>query len=73
MLYFWLQKIFDSLSEALCRILTNNYSLPYILHLLDHFLVVTAPFSPPRLRLTTLAKVFSEFCDPLSEEKNLRA
>ncbi len=39
-------KIFDSLSEALCSILTNNYRLPYILHLLDNFHIVTPPSSP---------------------------
>ncbi|XP_078143999.1 uncharacterized protein LOC144542156 [Centroberyx gerrardi] len=62
-------RIFDSLSEALCWILTNNHRLPYILHLLDDFLVVTPPASPPHLALTTLTKVFSELGVPLSEEK----
>uniref|UniRef100_UPI003AAC1141 uncharacterized protein n=1 Tax=Centroberyx gerrardi TaxID=166262 RepID=UPI003AAC1141 len=62
-------RIFDSLSEALCWILTNNHRLPYILHLLDDFLVVTPPASPPHLGLTTLTKVFSELGVPLSEEK----
>ena len=62
-------KIFDSLSEALCWILTNNHRLPYILHLLDDFLVVTPPSSPPRHGLNTLTNAFSELGVPLSEEK----
>ncbi|XP_033480312.2 uncharacterized protein LOC117255466 [Epinephelus lanceolatus] len=62
-------KIFDSLSEALCWILSNNYRLPYVLHLLDDFLVVTPPSSPPRHGLTTLTSAFSDLCVPLSKEK----
>ncbi|XP_078032220.1 uncharacterized protein LOC144467455 [Epinephelus lanceolatus] len=60
-------KIFDSLSEALCWILTNNHRLPYILHLLYDFLVVTPPSSPPCHGLNTLTNAFSGI--PLSEEK----
>nr|XP_033955088.1 uncharacterized protein LOC117458605 [Pseudochaenichthys georgianus] len=62
-------KIFDSLSEALCWILTNNHRLPYVLHLLDDFLIVTPPSSPPRHRLSTLIQTFSDLGIPLSEEK----
>ncbi|XP_049902504.1 uncharacterized protein LOC126391655 [Epinephelus moara] len=62
-------KIFDSLSEALCWILSNNYRLPYVLHLLDDFLVVTPSSSPPRHSLTTLTSAFSDLGVPLSEEK----
>ncbi|XP_034554896.1 uncharacterized protein LOC117823776 [Notolabrus celidotus] len=62
-------KIFDSLSEALCWVLTNNYRLPYILHLLDDFLVVTPSSSPPKFGLVTLTKAFEELGVPLSEEK----
>ncbi|XP_049894744.1 uncharacterized protein LOC126386432 [Epinephelus moara] len=47
-------KIFDSLSEALCWILTNNHRFPYILHLLNDFLVVSPPSSPPCHGLNTL-------------------
>nr|XP_033936284.1 uncharacterized protein LOC117444996 [Pseudochaenichthys georgianus] len=62
-------KIFDSLSEALCWILTNNHRLPYVLHLLDDFLIVTPPSSPPYHGLTTLIQTFSDLGIPLSEEK----
>ena len=62
-------KIFDSLSEALCWILINNHRLPYVLHLLDDFLIVTPPSSPPRHGLSTLIQTFSDLGIPLSEEK----
>nr|XP_033493145.1 uncharacterized protein LOC117263659 [Epinephelus lanceolatus] len=58
-----------TLSEALCWILSNNYRLPYMLHLLDDFLVVTPPSSPPCHGLTTLTSAFSDLGVPLSEEK----
>ncbi|XP_065145726.1 uncharacterized protein [Paramisgurnus dabryanus] len=64
-------KIFDSLSEALCWILTNNHKLPYVLHLLDDFLIITPTSSPPHSGLSTLVKVFSEIGVPLSKEKTL--
>lgn len=64
-------KIFDSLSEALCWILINNHKLPYVLHLLDDFLVITPPSTPPHSGLSTLVQVFSELGVPLSKEKTL--
>lgn len=62
-------KIFDSLSEALCWILLNNYKLPFVLHLLDDFLVVDFPTSPPARCISTLKKVFAHLGVPLSDEK----
>ncbi|XP_062282481.1 uncharacterized protein LOC133987208 [Scomber scombrus] len=62
-------KIFDSLSEALCWILINNCKLPYVVHLLDDFLTVTPPFSPPAHGLTTLTAAFCDLGVPLSPEK----
>ncbi|XP_042251963.1 uncharacterized protein LOC121886109 [Thunnus maccoyii] len=56
-------KIFDSLSEALCWIRSNNYKLPYVIHLLDDFLTVTPPSSPPSYGLIRHLGV------PLSPEK----
>ncbi|KAL0148448.1 hypothetical protein M9458_056258 [Cirrhinus mrigala] len=64
-------KIFDSLSEALCWILINNHKLPYVLHLLDDFLIITPPSTPPSLGLSTLVQVFNELGVPLSKEKTL--
>ncbi|KAG1935441.1 hypothetical protein F2P79_019279 [Pimephales promelas] len=77
---FWLRltfgcrsspKIFDSLSEALCWILIDNHRLPYVLHLLDDFLIITPAFTPPYAGLSSLIKVFSELGVPLSKEKTL--
>ncbi|KAI2646043.1 enzymatic polyprotein [Labeo rohita] len=64
-------KIFDSLSEALCWILINNHKLPYVLHLLDDFLIITPPSTPSSLGLSTLVQVFNELGVPLSKEKTL--
>ncbi|XP_030292106.1 uncharacterized protein LOC115592964 [Sparus aurata] len=62
-------KIFDSLSEALCWILLNNHHLPYVVHLLDDFLTVTPPSSPPAQGLSTLKSTFHLLGVPLSTEK----
>lgn len=40
-------KLFNILSEALCWILLNNCKLPFVLHLLDDFLLVDYPNSKP--------------------------
>ena len=41
------RRIFDTLSEALCWVLLNVHRLPFVLHLLDDFLVIDYPSSPP--------------------------
>ncbi|XP_054463932.1 uncharacterized protein LOC129098839 [Anoplopoma fimbria] len=64
-------KIFDCLSEALCWILINVYKLPYVIHLLDDFLTVTPPSSPPAHGLNTLTSAFKELGVPLSPEKTV--
>ncbi|XP_026063506.1 uncharacterized protein LOC113046764 [Carassius auratus] len=64
-------KIFDTLAEALCWILINNHKLPYVLHYLDDFLIITPPSSPAHSGLSTLIKVFSELGVPLSKEKTI--
>ncbi len=40
-------KIFDMLSEAICWILSNNYDIPYLVYLLDDFLIISPPDSIP--------------------------
>ncbi|XP_041963284.1 uncharacterized protein LOC121720877 [Alosa sapidissima] len=62
-------KIFDTLSEALCWILLNNYKLPFLVHLLDDFLVVIPHSYPPALGISTLIDIFNKLGVPLSEEK----
>ena len=59
-------KIFDSLSQALCWILLNNHNLPYVVHLLDDFLMVIPPSSPPTQGLTILKSTIHELGVPLS-------
>ncbi len=62
-------KIFDMLSEAICWILSNNYDIPYLVHLLDDFLIISPPDSIPAAHLLTTQKVFSELGIPLAQDK----
>ncbi|KAL7852249.1 hypothetical protein SRHO_G00180340 [Serrasalmus rhombeus] len=62
-------KIFNILAEALCWILRNVCRLPFVLHLLDDFLVVVSPSSPPGL--CTLSSAFQHLGLPLFPEKTL--
>ncbi|XP_046888607.1 uncharacterized protein LOC124475816 [Hypomesus transpacificus] len=61
--------IFDTLSEALCWVLLNVHRLPFVLHLLDDFLVVGFPFSPPARCISVVKATFGHLGVPLSEEK----
>ncbi len=63
-------KIFDMLSEAVCWILSNNYAIPHLIHLLDDFLVVSPPDAIPAAHILTVQKVFSELGIPIAQEKN---
>ncbi len=63
--------IFNSLSEALCWILYNTYNLPFVLHLLDDFLVVDFPSSPPARCFSTVTNLFHDLGVPLSVEKTI--
>lgn len=62
-------KIFDTLSEALCWILLNNFKLPFVLHLLDDFLLIDFPDANPSRSINSLVKGFKTFGIPLAEEK----
>ncbi|KAI2646861.1 Pro-Pol polyprotein [Labeo rohita] len=62
-------KIFDTLSEAICWILSNNYNIPYLIHLLDDFLIISPPDSVPAAHLLTTQKLFSELGIPLAQDK----
>ncbi len=62
-------KIFDTLSEALCWILLNNCKLPFVLHLLDDFLLIDFPCAKPDHAISTLKDTFKNLGVPLSEEK----
>ncbi|XP_056103256.1 uncharacterized protein LOC130082429 [Rhinichthys klamathensis goyatoka] len=59
------------LSEAICWILSNNYSIPYLIHLLDDFLIISPPESIPAAHLLTVQKVFSELGIPIAQEKTM--
>lgn len=64
-------KIFDTLSEALCWILLNNNKLPFVLHLLDDFLLVDFPTAKPDHCITALKRTFESLGVPLSHEKTV--
>lgn len=61
-------KVLTLAPEVLCWILTNNYKLPYVLHLLDDFLAVYYPSSPPTQGLNIITFVFNSLCVPVSVE-----
>ncbi|MBN3288341.1 E41L3 protein, partial [Polyodon spathula] len=46
-------KIFDSLPEALCWILLNSYHIPFLLHPLDDFLLISPPSHAPAQAINT--------------------
>lgn len=56
--------IFNSLSEALCWILLNVCKLPFVLHLLDDFLLIDFPSSQSSI-LNILKQIFSDVGVPL--------
>ncbi|XP_058876991.1 uncharacterized protein LOC131731955 [Acipenser ruthenus] len=64
-------KIFDSLSEALCWILLNSYHVPFLLHLMDDFLLISPPSDPPAQAINHLKTLFSLVGVPLSQEKTI--
>ncbi|XP_049340789.1 uncharacterized protein LOC125804934 [Astyanax mexicanus] len=64
-------KLFDSFAEALCWILLNKHRLPFVLHLLDDFLVVDSPSSPPSRGLDAVTSTFTRLGVPISEEKTV--
>ena len=54
------QKIFDTLSQAVCWILENNYGVSHILHLLDDFLAVDAPNAEADRTMAIFSLVFNK-------------
>ncbi len=63
-------KIFDMLSEAICWILSNNYAIPHLIHLLDDFLIISPPEAIPA-PISSQSKIFSELGIPIAQEKTL--
>lgn len=64
-------KIFYMLSEAVCWILSNNYAIPHLIHLLDDFLIISPPEAIPAAHFLTAQKVFSELGIPIAQEKTM--
>ena len=64
--------LFDTLSQALCWIATNNYGISTIFHLLDDFLTIDKPDSCEGERTMALLKLlFSRLNVPLAKHKCL--
>ena len=63
--------LFNNLSEALCWILLNEDKLPFVLHLLDDFLLIDFPSPEPSNVLDRLTRTFNRLGVPLSEEKTI--
>lgn len=51
-------KIFYMLSEAVCRILSNNYAIPHLIHLLDDFFIISPPNAIPAAHILQVQNVF---------------
>ncbi|XP_057175701.1 uncharacterized protein LOC130545285 [Triplophysa rosa] len=64
-------KIFDLLSETICWILPNNYTILYLIHLLDDFLIISPPDSIPAAHLSKVQEVFAKLGVPLARKKTL--
>ncbi|XP_056104363.1 uncharacterized protein LOC130083381 [Rhinichthys klamathensis goyatoka] len=64
-------KIFDMLSEAICWILSNNYAIPHLIHLLDDFLIISPPGAIPAAQILTVQRVFAELGIPIAQEKTM--
>ncbi len=63
-------KIFDMLSEAICWILSNNYAIPHLIHLLDDFLIISPPRRHPSRPHPQSPKGFFRARDPHRPGKN---
>lgn len=64
-------KIFDTLSEAVCWILENNYGVANILHLLDDFLAIDSPIADADRTMAVFTLVFNKLGIPLSHNKTV--
>jgi len=64
-------KIFDTLSQAICWIATNNYGVTSILHLLDDFLTIDSPQFDADRTMALLTMIFKRLNIPLSEHKTV--
>ncbi len=63
-------KIFDMLSEAVYGILSNNYAIPHLIHLLDDFLIISPPEAIQAAHILTVQKVFFRARVPHRPGKN---
>jgi hypothetical protein len=64
-------KIFDWLSQAVCWILTNNYGVKNVLHLLDDFLTIDPPGDEGIRTMAILTLVFKKLGVPISAKKTV--
>lgn len=64
-------KIFDTLSQAICWIATNNYGITNILHLLDDFLTVDAPDYSAERTMALIYTIFARLNIPLAKHKTM--
>lgn len=63
-----------SLSEAICWILSNSYAIPYLIHLLDGFLIMSIANSIPAVHLSIVFMiVFMKLSVPPAQDKNVWA
>jgi hypothetical protein len=63
--------IFDTFSQAICWIASNNYGIEYILHMLDDFLTIDSPKVNAQATMQALLQLFEHLNVPLSEHKTI--
>lgn len=65
-------QIFDMLLEAICWILSNSYAIPYLIHLLDSFLIMSIANSVPAVHeFFDSHDSFHEAQCPPAQDKNV--
>jgi hypothetical protein len=64
-------KISDFLSQAICWILTHNYSVPNVLHLLDDFLAIDTPEATANRTMAIITLVFKRLNIALAPHKTM--
>ncbi|CAG2188986.1 unnamed protein product [Mytilus edulis] len=63
--------IFDTLSQAICYIATNNYKVNNILHLLDDFLTIDPPHAEGERSMALMMMIFKRLNVPIAMHKTV--
>lgn len=62
-------RIFDTLSQSVCWVATNNYGIKFILHLLDDFITFEDPLKCGQRNMDLLNYIFEKLNIPMAKHK----